>query len=79
MCDQVYRIGDLRKKVVDALRKRNAPTTSGALCVELGLPLWAVAAGLDAAAVAGMVDFSSPLGYRAVPVGGVAGVCGGKR
>ena len=55
MGDQVYRLGALRKKVVDALRAKGAPMGMGALCDTLALPLWAVEAGLDAATLAGMV------------------------
>ena len=59
MCEQVYRLGDLRKQVVDALRAYAKPLSVEALALKLKLPLWAAEAGLQAAAVAGMADLVS--------------------
>jgi hypothetical protein len=60
--DQVFRIGYLQDEVMGVLRGANAPMTAGAVTVALGLPLWAVQAGLEAAMAADLVEFS-PLGY----------------
>ena len=59
MCEHVYRVGDLRKQVVDTLRAYAMPMSAELLALKLNLPLWAVEAGLVAAAVAQMADMVS--------------------
>lgn len=62
--DQVYRIGDLRDKVLLLLRKRAKAMTAGELTEVLGLPYWAVKAGVEAAQLAGLAVYVPGVGYE---------------
>lgn len=59
MVDQVFRIGDLRDRVLALLHKQSTPMTAGAIARELGLPIWAVEAGLDAAFTGDLLSFNA--------------------
>lgn len=62
--DQVYRIGDLRDKVLLLLRKRAKAMTAGELTEVLGLPYWAVKAGVEAAQLSGLAVYVPGKGYE---------------
>lgn len=49
MADQVYRIVDLRDRVIAFLRTQEHGAKAGFIATSLQLPLWAVFHGLDAA------------------------------
>lgn len=61
--DAVYRIEDLRARVVALLRKEKKAITAGAIAVKLQLPFYAVQAGLESALVGELVEFASPDGW----------------
>lgn len=67
MADQVYRVEELRRQIVDLLRGKSAPMKAGAIAMALGLPLWAVFAGLDSAVVAELVVLDVANGYAVAP------------
>lgn len=62
--DQVYRIGDLRDKVLLLLRKRAKAMTAGELTEVLGLPYWAVKARVEAAQLGGLAVYVQGEGYE---------------
>lgn len=64
MSDQVYRIGDLRDKVVAMLRKERAAVSAGAICLRLALPYWAVKAGIESAVAGNLIVYVPGEGYR---------------
>lgn len=63
MGHQVFEIEAVRKRCLDLLRKEARSMTAGQLAVELGLPFWAVDAGLDSARQAGLARFTSGVGW----------------
>lgn len=73
MADQIFRVEDLRKKVLDLLRTKVQPMKSGGIAMALGLPLWAVFTALDSAVVAELVVYDPAHGYAVAP--GVSRVC----
>lgn len=62
--DQVYRIGSVRDKVLLLLRKRAKAMTAGELAEVLGLPYWAVKAGMEAAQLGGLAVYVPGVGYE---------------
>jgi hypothetical protein len=63
MGDQVYRVEELRLQVLAVLR-RNQPMKTGAICMALGVPLWAVFAALESAVTAKLVVYLPGVGYE---------------
>ncbi|MDP1530288.1 MAG: hypothetical protein Q8M05_12980 [Rhodoferax sp.] len=66
MGDQIFRVEELRERVLKLLRERGTPMKSGPICLALGLPLWAVTAALDSATVRGLVLYEPVQGYGVV-------------
>lgn len=62
--DQVYRIGDVRDKVLAVLRRKARVVSAGDLACELGLPYWAVKSGVEAAQLAGLAVYVPGAGYE---------------
>lgn len=63
MGNTVYRIEDLRARVAALLRKQKAALTLETMAEKLELPMYAVAAGLEAAALAELVEYSEGQGW----------------
>ncbi|MFA5900551.1 MAG: hypothetical protein WC829_15735 [Hyphomicrobium sp.] len=64
--DEIYRVEELRLKVLKLLRERGTPMKSGPICLALGLPLWAVTAALESALKGGLVSYEPVLGFGVV-------------
>ena len=64
--DEIYRVEELRLRVLNLLRKQGAPMKSGPICLALGLPLWAVTSALDSALKDGLVTYEPVLGFGVV-------------
>jgi hypothetical protein len=71
MADQVYQIGDVRDKVLALLHQERCAVKAGAICLRLGMPYWAVKAGIDAALAGGLVVYVLGDGYRVAEQKGV--------
>ena len=65
MIEEIYRTEYLRDKVTGLLRTKRQALTKDAIAAELGLPLYAVEAGLMLAKDAGLAKFNSPDGWEA--------------
>lgn len=65
MGHQVFEIEAVRKRVLDLLRKEGRTMAAGSIALALGLPLWAVTAGLDSARTAGLAEFAPGAGWTA--------------
>ena len=63
---QVFEIAAVRKRCVDLLRKDGGAMTAGAITVQLGLPFWAVLAGLYNASDAGEAKFVDGTDWQAI-------------
>lgn len=63
MADEVYRVEELRLKVLDELR-RSQPMKAGALCLALKVPLWATFAAIESAVKAELVTYVPGVGYE---------------
>lgn len=61
--NQIFEIEAVRKKCLDLLRKEGRPMTTGEICLTLGLPFWAVQAGMDSARVGGLATFAGGAGW----------------
>lgn len=66
--DEIYRVEELRERVLNLLRKEGVPMKSGPICLALGLPLWAVTAALESAQKGGMVMYDPARGFVVVGV-----------
>lgn len=66
MGHQVFEIEAVRRRCLELLRKEDRTLTTGAVCVELGLPYWATNAGLEEARRRGEVEFTAGAGWRVV-------------
>lgn len=66
MGHQVFEIDALRRRCLVLLRKEDRTLTTGAVCVELGVPYWAANAGLEEARRLGEVEFTAGAGWRVV-------------
>lgn len=64
MVDQVYRIGDLRDKVLTLLRKTGRVMSAGEIAEALSLPYWAAKAGIDSAQAGGLAVYVFGAGYE---------------
>lgn len=73
MADAVYRIGDVRDKVLALLRKEGV-MTAGAISLKLGMPYWAAKSGIESGQAGGLIVFVPGAGYRAATgqIGGVS-------
>lgn len=63
MDQQVFEIEAVRKRCLDLLRKEDRTMTAGEVAMQMGLPLWAVNAGLDSARVARLARFTGGAGW----------------
>lgn len=72
--DQVYRIGSVRDKVLALLRTQARVMTAQALTEALGMPYWAVKAGVEAAQIGGLAVYVPGAGYEIASKEHVAGV-----
>lgn len=63
MAFQVYRVEELRLRVLNLLREQE-PMKTGAICLALGVPLWAVFAALESAVLAKLVVYVPGRGYE---------------
>ena len=63
MADEVYRVEELRLKVLAELR-RNQPMKAGAICMALRVPLWATFAAIESAVKAELVTYVPGVGYE---------------
>ena len=63
--DEIYRVEELRERVLKLLRQRGR-MKSGAICLLLGLPFWAVTAALDSALKGGLVTYEPVQGFGVV-------------
>lgn len=63
MGEQVYRVEELRLQVLAVLR-RDQPMKTGAICMALGVPLWATFAALESAIAAKLVVYVPGIGYE---------------
>lgn len=66
--DEIYRVEELRLKVLNLLRDRGTPMKSGPICMALSLPLWAVSAALESALKGGLVSYEPMQGFGVVGV-----------
>lgn len=64
MDQQVYEIEAVRKRCLDLLRAEARVMTPGEICMQLGLPFWAVMAGLDSARTARLAVFTPGCGWH---------------
>lgn len=65
MGEQVYRIGDLRDRVLALLRQERGAVSAGTICQRLNMPYWAVKAGIELAQTDGLAVYVPGDGYRA--------------
>lgn len=68
MGDQIFRVEELRERVLKLLRERGTPMKSGPICLALGLPLWAVTAALESALKGRLVSYEPVQGFGVVAV-----------
>lgn len=65
MAEQVFEIAALKKRVLELLRRHDRPMTTGAVALELGVPLYAADTALEVAYMAGEVEFTAGVGWNA--------------
>lgn len=63
MADQIFRVEELRLQVLGLLRKQE-PMKAGAICMALGVPLWATFSALESAVAAKLVVYVPGRGYE---------------
>lgn len=69
---EFYRVEELRLKMLAELR-RSQPMKAGAICMALGVPLWATFAAIESAVNAKLVTYVPGVGYELTDdVGGAA-------
>lgn len=67
MAEGVFRIEDVRDRVVACLRKESRAISHEALVAKVALPVWAVDAGLESALLGGLVTYAAGQGLWIAP------------
>ena len=65
MCNEVIGIDALRKRVLELLRRHDSWMPTGAIALELGVPLYAADCALEHCYLARETEFCAGVGWRA--------------